>query len=141
VSRWRRALFRARQRPSVEGVAAVSIDGGSWTGGGVYCKQGVRRRRRWRSRGVGVGSGVGRRWGKRFVWLLGGAHARFLMCREAPALPIPALNEGTGTGLPAIRLGSKISWHLLEHTCASPKSMPAPKTLSGPLWGVPVEML
>jgi hypothetical protein len=116
AGRWRRPLFRSKQHPPVEGVAFVSMDGGSWIGGGVYCKKGAQWRR-WRSRGVGVGSGVGGRWVKRCVWLPGGAHARFLTCREAPTRSIRALYEGADTGLPVLLLGLKTSQPFRAHRC------------------------
>jgi hypothetical protein len=43
--------------------------------------------------------------------------------------------------MPAILLGSKTSWRRLGRTGASPKTTAAPKSLSGPLSGPPVEML
>jgi hypothetical protein len=85
--------------------------------------------------------GVGRRWGNRCLWLLGGAHARFLTCCEAATRPIRALREGAGTGMPTILLGSKTSRRRLERTGVSPKTTPAPKSLSGLLWRALVEML
>jgi hypothetical protein len=62
-------------------------------------------------------------------------------CRKASVRPIRALRQGAGTGLPALLLGSKKSWCRLGRTGVSPFSLQTPKTLSGPLWGAPVEML
>jgi hypothetical protein len=78
--------------------------------------------------------------GNRYVWLPGGAHAHFLTCREAPTRPIRAFRQGDGTGIPAILLARKLAGAVWG-TGASQKTTPAPKTLSEPLWGAPVEML
>jgi hypothetical protein len=63
------------------------------------------------------------------------------MFREAPARPIRDLGQGTDTGLPAILLGSETSWRRLGRIDVRPKTTLAPKTVSGPLSRVPVEML
>ena len=75
------------------------------------------------------------------VWLTGGSHAQNFQPREAPARPIRALREGAGTGLPALLLASKNRRRRLGRAGVSPFSLPAPKSLSGPLWEAPVEML
>jgi hypothetical protein len=75
------------------------------------------------------------------VWLTGGSHAQNFQPREAPACPIRALCQGADTGLPALLLGSKKRRRYLGHAGVSPFSLPTSKSLSGLLWGVPVEML
>jgi hypothetical protein len=51
------------------------------------------------------------------------------------------LDEGVGMGLLALLLDSKTSKRGNINWCVSIFYPPAPKKLSGPLWGVPVEML
>jgi hypothetical protein len=79
-------------------------------------------------------------WESARAWVGGGESGasglptpRFLTCREAPARLIRAIYEGAGTGLPAFLLDSKTSRRLLGRNGASPKTMPAPKTLPGSL--------
>jgi hypothetical protein len=74
---------------------------------------------------------------RRLLSLPGGAHLQKPTCREAPAHPTRALREGSGTGLLALLLGSKLHRRYLGRTGPSPFSMPASKMLSG----APVEII
>ena len=77
----------------------------------------------------------------RLLWLPGGANSRHPTWREAPARPIGALHEGAVTGLPALLLSSKQRRLFIGSAGVSQISAPAPKSVWGGLWGVPVEML
>jgi hypothetical protein len=64
----------------------------------------------------------------------GSSHVQNFPPREAPARPIRGLQQEIDTGLPAILLDSKKHRRYLKRVGVSSFSMPAPKTLSMPLW-------